>query len=101
MSRGAYWRKRNVQILEKFFKQKCPKSQNFLHLMWFLASGKKKGFENKRLMHIYPKFSYGVCHGKHKPFFLALSVFSYFLDCMGSKLLTVTLNALLPSPAKS
>ena len=32
-----------LEILE----QKCRKSQNFLHLTWFLASRRKKGFEKK------------------------------------------------------
>ena len=57
--------------LKTMLEQKCPKSQIFLNSMCFLVFRKKKRFKKKRLMPIYPKFSFGACYGKHEPFFLA------------------------------
>ncbi len=39
---------KNVRILKTISEQKCPKSQHFLNLMWFLASRRKKGKKKKK-----------------------------------------------------
>ena len=40
---------KNVRILKTISEQKCPKSQHFLNLMWFLASRRKKGKKKKKV----------------------------------------------------
>ena len=62
------WECRPHNDMKTISEKKCPKSQHFLNLMWFLASRRKKG-KKKRLMPIYPKFSFGHVTGNMNLFF--------------------------------